>query len=72
MRGENVRDLQTYLARIATYIPQIPAIEVDGIYGPKTAEAVRTFQRLYSIPVSSSVGPITWFNIAREYDASFQ
>lgn len=72
MRGENVRDLQTYLARISTIIPEIPTIAVDGIYGPATANAVRVFQRLYSIPVSGSVGPITWFNIAREYDLSYQ
>ena len=70
MRGENVRDLQTYLARISTFIPDIPTINVDGIYGPATANAVRIFQRLYSIPVSGSVGPVTWFNIAREYDLS--
>ncbi len=72
MRGENVRDLQTYLARISTIIPEVPAVTVDGIYGPATANAVRVFQRLYSIPVSGSVGPITWFNIAREYDLSYE
>lgn len=72
MRGENVRDLQTYLARISTFIPEIPTIAVDGIYGENTANAVRIFQRLYSIPVSGSVGPITWFNIAREYDLSYE
>lgn len=72
MRGENVRDLQTYLSRISTFIPEIPNIAVDGIYGPATANAVRIFQRLYSIPVSGSVGPITWFNIAREYDLSYE
>ncbi len=72
MRGENVRDLQTYLSRISTFIPKIPNIAVDGIYGPATANAVRIFQSLYSIPVSGSVGPITWFNIAREYDLSYE
>ncbi len=72
MRGENVRDLQTYLARISTFITEIPTIAVDGIYGPATSNAVRIFQRLYKIPVSGSVGPVTWFNIAREYDLSYE
>jgi peptidoglycan hydrolase-like protein with peptidoglycan-binding domain len=72
MRGENVRDLQTYLARISSFIPELPTISVDGIYGPETANAVRIFQRLYKIPVSGSVGPVTWFNIAREYDLSYE
>ena len=27
------------------------------------------FQQLYGIPVSGAVGPVTWYQIAREYDA---
>ena len=69
MRGENVRNLQTYLSAISQYIPQLGNITVDGIYGPATANAVREFQRLFGLPVSGSVGPWTWFYIAREYDA---
>ncbi|MBE6729975.1 MAG: spore cortex-lytic protein [Ruminococcaceae bacterium] len=69
MRGENVRNLQTYLSRIADSIPQIPKITPDGIFGPNTANAVREFQRIYGLPVTGNVGPATWFNIANEYDA---
>jgi len=35
-------------------------VAVDGIFGPKTDEAVRTFQRQQSFTVDGIVGPITW------------
>lgn len=70
MRGTNVRNLQTYLSAISTFLPSLGNITVDGIYGPATANAVREFQRLYGLPVTGTVGPLTWFYIAREYDES--
>lgn len=69
MRNENVRDLQTYLSLIARDIPEIPEVSVTGYYGEQTENTVSEFQRLYGIPVSGAVGPVTWYQIAREYDA---
>lgn len=69
MRGINVRNLQTYLSAISSFLPSLGNITVDGIFGPATAAAVREFQRLYGLPVTGSVGPWTWYYIAREYDA---
>lgn len=69
MRNNDVRNLQTYLSAIANVLPQIPKIEVDGIFGSATENAVRQFQSLYGLPVTGSVGPWTWFYIANEYDA---
>lgn len=69
MRGENVRNLQTYLSKIADVLPGIRKIEPDGIFGPATAAAVKDFQSLFGLPVTGNVGPWTWFYIAREYDA---
>ena len=66
--NDDVRDLQTYLSFIADNIPQIPKIAVDGVFGPKTAEAVRTFQSLYGLDPTGAVGPVTWFYIGNEYD----
>ncbi len=66
--GENVRDLQTYLATIARDTGAIPEITPDGIYGTQTRDAVYTFQRLNGIPTTGSVGPVTWNAIARQYD----
>lgn len=69
MRGENVTALQTYLARIAQNITEIPQIPVTGYYGEQTENAVLQFQRLFGIEPSGAVGPLTWYQIAREYDA---
>lgn len=69
MRNENVRDLQTYLDLISKNIPEIPSVSVTGYYGEQTENAVSAFQRLYGIEVSGAVGPITWYQIAREYDS---
>lgn len=69
MRNESVRDLQTYISAISKVIPEIPDVSVTGFFGEQTANAVSTIQRLYGIPVSSAVGPVTWYTIAREYDA---
>lgn len=69
MSGEDVRDLQTYLAAIGRNIPQISEIPVTGFFGSQTRNAVAAFQRLYGIPANGTVGPVTWNAIARQYDA---
>ncbi len=69
MSGDDVRDLQTYLAAIGRNIGQIPEIPVTGFFGSQTRNAVATFQRLYGIPANGTVGPVTWNAIARQYDA---
>lgn len=67
--GPDVRDLQTYLALIATTDGNIPVVTVDGVYGIETRDAIYTFQRLNNIPTTGSVGPVTWNAIAQRYDA---
>ncbi len=68
MRGENITDLQTYLSVIGRNIPEVPEIPVTGYFGDATEDAVSTFQRLFGIPVSGEVGPVTWYQIALQYD----
>lgn len=69
MRNENVSDLQTYLVLISDNINEIPRTSVTGYFGEQTENAVRVFQELYGLPVNGAVGPVTWYAIAREYDA---
>lgn len=68
-RSNDVSDLQTYLNFISNTITEIPQVSVTGYFGDQTENAVSEFQRLFGLDVSGSVGPVTWYQIAREYDA---
>ncbi len=68
MRGQNVTDLQTYLNLIGRNIPEIPEVPITGYFGDQTQNTVEIFQRLFGIPVSGEVGPVTWYQIALQYD----
>ena len=65
--GEKVRQLQQQLNRIAQNYPAIPKIDVDGIYGPKTVEAVRTFQNIFNLPKTGVTDYATWYEISNIY-----
>lgn len=65
--GDKVRQLQTQLNRIARNYPAIPTITADGIYGPATAEAVRTFQRIFNLPQTGVTDYPTWYEVSDIY-----
>lgn len=65
--GDKVRQMQQQLNRIAQNYPAIPVIAVDGLYGPGTAEAVRTFQRIFNLPQTGVVDYPTWYKISNIY-----
>ncbi len=67
--GDNVRTIQRQLNRIAQNYPAIPVVTVDGIYGSRTADAVRTFQRIFNLPQSGIVDFPTWYSISNIYVA---
>lgn len=62
--GEAVRTIQEQLNRISQNYPAIPKVAVDGIYGPRTEEAVRTFQKIFNLPQSGIVDYRTWYKIS--------
>ena len=62
--------IQLRLNRIARNYPSIPKIErVNGIYGIDTENAVREFQRVFSLTQDGIVGRATWYKIAQIYNA---
>ena len=65
--GDKVRQLQRQLNRIAQDYPAIPTLNVDGIYGPRTAESVRIFQRIFGLPQTGVTDFATWYAISRIY-----
>ena len=67
--GQPVRSLQTMLRVIGEDAGQDRTVIPDGFYGNNTRDAVSEFQRLYGISVSGAVGPVTWSQIAKEYDS---
>jgi peptidoglycan hydrolase-like protein with peptidoglycan-binding domain len=67
-RGDAVRVMQEYLARIAQAYGQIPNTGADGIYGPRTATAVRAFQRVYGLNSDGIIGPASWSKIVEVYN----
>lgn len=62
--GEKVRQMQQQLNRIAQNYPAIPTITADGIYGPRTAEAVKAFQKIFNLPQTGTVDYPTWYSIS--------
>lgn len=65
--GEKVRQIQQQLNRIAQNYPAIPRITADGIYGPATAQAVKTFQGIFNLPPNGIVDFPTWYSISNVY-----
>lgn len=67
MGDNNVRLIQSYLKQIAEVDPDIPDLEVTGIFDEATEAAVKAFDKEYLGEGSGIVGPITWNNIVSIY-----
>ena len=65
--GEKVRLLQYMLSVLSTYIPSIPPVTIDGIYGNATRAAVLAAQRRFGLPETGTVGEATWDEIYDQY-----
>ncbi len=65
--GQKVQQAQEQLNRIARNYPAIPVIAADGIYGQRTADAVRTFQRIFDLPQTGVIDYATWYEISDIY-----
>jgi peptidoglycan hydrolase-like protein with peptidoglycan-binding domain len=64
--GDDVKRLQRVFAREKALLPD----DVDGVFGPKTEQAVKDFQQSEGLVVDGVVGPITWSRIHPYREAS--
>lgn len=62
--GNDVRQVQLRLNRIARNYPTIPTVyPPDGIYDSRTEESVRAFQRIFNLTPDGVVGKATWYKL---------
>src|SRR5215213_3993789 len=57
-KGQAVKDLQEALKALG-----LAPGPIDGVFGKKTEDAVKAFQKLRGLEVDGIVGAITWLNI---------
>ena len=62
-RGIKVEHLQYMLSVLAEFIPEIPDLNIDGIFGPVTRNAVLASQRRFDLPQTGVVDSTTWDEI---------
>jgi len=66
-RGIKVEHLQYMLSVLSEYIPEIPPLTIDGVYGPATRNAVLAAQRRFGLPQTGEVDFQTWDEIYDQY-----
>jgi peptidoglycan hydrolase-like protein with peptidoglycan-binding domain len=65
--GDKVRQLQYMLSILSTYIPEIPPLNIDGIFGNATRAAVLAAQRRFNRPETGVVDASTWDEIYDQF-----
>ncbi len=66
-QGIKVEHLQYMLSVLSAYIPEIPSVNVDGIFGPATRNAVIAAQRRFGLPQTGIVNYETWDEIYDQF-----
>lgn len=65
--GVKVEHLQYMLSVLSAYIPEIPSVNVDGVFGPATRNAVLAAQRRFGLPETGIVNYDTWDEIYDQF-----
>ena len=64
--GDDVKRLQRVFARMKV----LASDDFDGVFGPRTEDAVKDFQESNGLVVDGVVGPITWSHVHPYREAS--
>ena len=65
--GIAVRELQYLLSFISLFNDRVREVEIDGVYGAATQNALESFQQAYSFDRTSSVTPKVWDELLSVY-----
>lgn len=66
-RGTKVQHLQYMLAVVAQFVNSINPVQVDGVFGEQTRQAVIDFQRYAGLSPDGIVGPATWDRLYNQF-----
>lgn len=66
-RGVKVEHLQYMLSVLSEYIPEIPPVTIDGVFGQATRNAVIAAQRRFGLPQTGIVNFETWDEIYDQF-----
>ena len=55
-----VQLVQYFLNVLSTYYDSIPAVDIDGILGPETRNAIIEFQKTMKLPLTGTIDEETW------------
>lgn len=66
-KSDKVGIIQKYLNRISQNYPLIKKLAVDGIFGNKTEESVKVFQKIFNLPSNGLINSETWYKISEVY-----
>lgn len=61
MSGEDVRYIQNKINLINRSVPYVEPVDVDGIYGWLTAQAVSRLQEVFGLPITGNTDETTWY-----------
>ena len=68
--GTEIREKQIQLNRISRNYPAIPKIyPINGLFGVETVDAVKEFQRIFSLDETGVIDKATWYRIGYIYTA---
>lgn len=65
--GENVSVSQYLLQVVSWFYPQIPTIEITGVFDEATQNATRQLQKLYNLPETGVLDATTWDYLYRSF-----
>lgn len=65
--GNDVLVVQYFLRIVGIFNPDIPAIELTGVYDEETRDVVYAFQAQYGLPVTGVMDAPTWYKLFDVY-----